>query len=65
VPYAIEFADRIVGISAGQVVFEGAPAQLDNEALARIYPGLEMEDEPDSPERPAPALRHVPVELSA
>ncbi|HXF16789.1 MAG TPA: phosphonate ABC transporter ATP-binding protein [Burkholderiales bacterium] len=40
VEYARDFADRIVGISAGRVVFEGTPAQLDNAALARIYPGL-------------------------
>jgi phosphonate transport system ATP-binding protein len=40
VEYAIEFADRIVGIGAGRVVFEGTPAQLDDAALARIYPGL-------------------------
>ena len=40
VEYAIEFADRIVGIGAGRVVFEGTPAQLDDVALARIYPGL-------------------------
>jgi len=40
VDYALEFADRIVGIGAGQAVFEGAPSQLDDAALARIYPGL-------------------------
>lgn len=40
VDYALEFADRIVGIGAGQAVFEGTPAQLDDAALARIYPGL-------------------------
>jgi phosphonate transport system ATP-binding protein len=40
VEYALEFADRIVGIGAGRVVFEGTPAQLDHPALARIYPGL-------------------------
>jgi phosphonate transport system ATP-binding protein len=40
VGYAMEFADRIVGIHAGQVVFEGAPDALGDEALGRIYPGL-------------------------
>jgi phosphonate transport system ATP-binding protein len=40
VEYAVEFADRIVGIGAGRVVFEGTPAELDDAALARIYPGL-------------------------
>jgi phosphonate transport system ATP-binding protein len=43
VEYAFEFADRIVGVCAGRVVFEGTPAQLDDAVLARIYPGLEME----------------------
>jgi phosphonate transport system ATP-binding protein len=41
VGYAQEFADRIIGIHAGRVVFEGRPDALTSEALARIYPGLE------------------------
>lgn len=40
VDYALEFADRIVGIEAGRVAFEGTPDQLDDTVLARIYPGL-------------------------
>jgi phosphonate transport system ATP-binding protein len=40
VEYALEFADRIVGIGAGEVVFEGGPDELTPAALARIYPGL-------------------------
>ena len=64
VQYALEFADRIVGISAGRVVFEGTPAQLDNEALACIYPGLEALDERDAPAQPATGSQHVSVELS-
>jgi len=51
VEYARDFADRIVGVSAGRVVFEGTPAQLDNAALARIYPGL------NSAAQPATALQ--------
>ena len=43
VEYALEFADRIVGICDGQVVYEGTPAQLDEAALSRIYPGLDAE----------------------
>ena len=39
VEYAVEFADRIVGICDGRVVFEGTPAQLSDAALSRIYPG--------------------------
>jgi phosphonate transport system ATP-binding protein len=40
VEYAQEFADRIVGISAGRVVFEGTPAQIDSATLMRIYSDL-------------------------
>ena len=40
VEYALEFADRIVGICAGHVVFEGTPAQIDDSTLLRIYPDL-------------------------
>ena len=35
--YAREFADRIVGLSQGEVVFDGPPADLDPHALALIY----------------------------
>jgi phosphonate transport system ATP-binding protein len=42
VGYALEFADRIVGIHAGAVVFDGSPKALDEATLARIYPGLEI-----------------------
>jgi phosphonate transport system ATP-binding protein len=40
VEYATEFADRIVGLSAGRMVFDGSPATLNESALERIYPGL-------------------------
>src|SRR5699024_10122297 len=31
------FVDRIIGLRAGELVFDGTPAALDNEALSRIY----------------------------
>ncbi|MCL2655880.1 MAG: phosphonate ABC transporter ATP-binding protein [Betaproteobacteria bacterium] len=34
---AKRFADRIIGLNAGKVVFDGTPAQLDRTALARVY----------------------------
>ncbi len=37
VDLATRFADRIVGISAGRVVFDGAPAALDAASLREIY----------------------------
>jgi phosphonate transport system ATP-binding protein len=43
VGYAREFADRIVGISGGRVVFDGQARDIDSEALSRIYPGLDPE----------------------
>lgn len=41
VELAREFADRVVGIAAGKLVFDGPPAALDEAALQRIYPGLD------------------------
>ncbi|MFP3978940.1 phosphonate ABC transporter ATP-binding protein [Marinobacter sp. KMM 10035] len=34
---AQNFADRIIGLRAGQVVFDGPPSALSHEALTRIY----------------------------
>lgn len=31
------FVDRIIGLRAGEVVFDGRPAELDDDALTRIY----------------------------
>jgi phosphonate transport system ATP-binding protein len=50
VEYALEFADRIVGIGAGEVVFEGRPGDLTPAALTRIYPGLAVGATSASPE---------------
>ncbi|MES2957617.1 MAG: phosphonate ABC transporter ATP-binding protein [Pseudomonadota bacterium] len=41
IEYAREFGERIVGVSAGRIVFEGGPSQLTDDVLQRIYPGLE------------------------
>ena len=37
VPLAREFTERIIGLRAGEVVFDGAADALDEEALTRIY----------------------------
>ena len=34
---AQSFADRIIGLSAGQIVFDGSPQQLNAEVLTKIY----------------------------
>ena len=41
IDYAREFGERIVGVSAGRIVFEGKPEALTDEMLQRIYPGLD------------------------
>ncbi len=35
--YARTYADRIVGLSQGAIVFDGPPSDLDSDSLARIY----------------------------
>jgi phosphonate transport system ATP-binding protein len=58
VGYAMEFADRIVGIHSGRMVFEGRPDDLDQQELARIYPGLHDEQaEPGLAEAPVAPVR--------
>lgn len=37
IEYAIEFADRIIAMRQGQVVFNGTPSELDDTALKNIY----------------------------
>jgi phosphonate transport system ATP-binding protein len=37
VEYTREFAERIIGMSRGKVVFEGSAADLTEEVLHRIY----------------------------
>ncbi|MGE0725807.1 MAG: phosphonate ABC transporter ATP-binding protein, partial [Alphaproteobacteria bacterium] len=58
VDYAVEFAERIVGLSGGKVIFDGTPEALTLDMVHRIYPGL---DDPGIARilRPdaAPALR--------
>ena len=39
VELAKRFADRIIGMSGGQIVFDGAPAQLQQAQLDQIYGG--------------------------
>src|ERR1044071_9436447 len=51
VEFAREFADRIIGLSRGHAVFDGAAEQLTADALERIYARLQEH------------LREIPVEL--
>ncbi|MEO1177724.1 MAG: phosphonate ABC transporter ATP-binding protein, partial [Pseudomonadota bacterium] len=35
--YAKAFADRIIGLAEGRIVYDGPPAQLSESVLTRIY----------------------------
>jgi phosphonate transport system ATP-binding protein len=37
VGFARTFADRIIGLAAGRVIFDGTPAQLTENVAARLY----------------------------
>jgi phosphonate transport system ATP-binding protein len=41
VDYAVEFAERIVGLSGGKVVFDDTPDHLTVDIVHQIYPGLD------------------------
>lgn len=41
VEFARRYADRVVALAAGSVVFDGPPRRLNDEALARVYGGAE------------------------
>ncbi len=43
VDVAIKYADRIVGIRDGRVVYDGEPKKLNKKAVAEIY-GSEADD---------------------
>lgn len=40
--FARQFADRIVGLAAGTVVFDGTPAMLRSDAVSRLYGAPEL-----------------------
>lgn len=46
VDYAREFGDRVVGLAQGRMVFDGAPADLDEAALDAIYHSAQQEAQP-------------------
>jgi phosphonate transport system ATP-binding protein len=41
VEYALEFAERIIGLSNGHIVFDDTPDNLTLEVVQSIYPGLD------------------------
>ncbi len=56
VEFARQFADRIVGLQAGSVVFDGAPAELTPDRARSLYRAA---GEPPSPKRPFPTIVHL------
>ena len=34
---ALKYSTRIIGLSKGEIVFDGSPAELDDAAIERIY----------------------------
>jgi phosphonate transport system ATP-binding protein len=56
VEFARQFADRIVGLQAGSVVFDGAPAELTPDRAQNLYRAA---GEAPSPKRPLPNIVHL------
>lgn len=48
IEFAKRFADRIVGLNRGEVVFDGKPAELTDADIQRLYTGVANHDEPVS-----------------
>lgn len=48
VDLAREFADRIIGMRTGRIVFDGSPQDLGTDALHQIYDGQAAPDNPDA-----------------
>jgi phosphonate transport system ATP-binding protein len=55
VEMARAFADRIIGLRSGRVVFDGSPAALDADAVSRIY-GASLAV---TPPRPSPVRKPI------
>lgn len=57
VNYAREFADRIVGVADGEVIFDGPAERLGEDDLARIYGSSAAGDRGGRPPAEAPAAQ--------
>jgi phosphonate transport system ATP-binding protein len=51
IDYALEFGERIVGLSAGEVVYDGPPSGVSGDMIRRIYPGLDDPNVLDAAQR--------------
>ncbi|WP_290796563.1 phosphonate ABC transporter ATP-binding protein [Halomonas sp.] len=66
VALARQFADRIVGLRAGEIVFDGSPEALDAETLTTIYGEEEWDtqaenEQPAAPQDDVTPLAHEPA----
>jgi phosphonate transport system ATP-binding protein len=51
IDYALEFAERVVGLSAGEVVYDGPPQGVSGDVIRQIYPGLDDPNVLDAAQR--------------
>ena len=56
VDYAREFADRIVGLAQGRVVFDGPPPSMGDADVDRIYLAQPAHERPEAAHQPLMAL---------
>lgn len=57
VDLAREFGDRIVGMRSGEIVFDGAPEEFDDQRLSRLYQNADWGDgEPERTREETPEL---------
>lgn len=56
---ARQFADRIIGMRDGRIVFDGTPAELTDARVEALYHGARWEDHPVADAMPAPRLQAV------
>ena len=60
VDYALEFSDRIVGLSKGKKVFDGAPNEVTEEVVHEVYGDIDIDGLAQAPAS-APSFVQVPV----
>ncbi|MDO4443155.1 MAG: phosphonate ABC transporter ATP-binding protein [Slackia sp.] len=63
VDFALEFSDRIIGLSKGRKVFEGVPSELTDAAVREIYGDVDIDGLPRG-ERAIPSLVSIPSRKS-
>ncbi|WP_447555045.1 phosphonate ABC transporter ATP-binding protein [Vreelandella sp. EE22] len=65
VALAQQFADRIVGLNAGQIVFDGAPHELTGDILTTIYGEEEWDTRAESADDEVSPMPDTPVQTRA